>query len=87
MRMSNKIFVGNLPFTMDSFELEELFKSFGKIQEANVVKDRESGKSRGFAFVTFSSGSEAQQALSMDGKEIQGRAIRVSEAQAKSTNR
>ena len=81
--MSNKVFVGNLSYTADPADLEEAFREFGNIQDVKIVRDRASGKSRGFGFITFSSDEEAKQALTMDGKEVQGRKIRVNEARDK----
>lgn len=81
--MSNKVFVGNLSYTADPADLEEAFKEFGAIDEVKIVKDRDSGKSRGFGFITFSSDDEAQRALVMNGREIDGRKIRVSKAEEK----
>lgn len=85
--MSNKIFVGNLSYTANPADLEEAFRDFGNIQDVKIVKDRATGKSRGFGFVTFASAEEAKQALTMDGKEVQGRKIRVNEARDKQDER
>lgn len=81
--MSNKIFVGNLSYSADPSELESLFKEFGEIQDVKIVKDRDTGRSRGFGFITFATADEAKKALSMDGKEISGRKIRVNLAEDK----
>lgn len=81
--MSNKIFVGNLSYGANPADLEEAFKDFGNIQDVKIVRDRASGKSRGFGFITFTTDEEAKQALAMDGKEVQGRKIRVNEARDK----
>ena len=51
--MGNKVYVGNLPFSTDDAKLKEAFSSFGDITEAIVIKDRHSGRSKGFGFVTF----------------------------------
>lgn len=79
--MANKLYVGNLAFSVTSDQLAEAFGGFGQIEEARVVEDRYTGRSRGFGFVTFSSEDEANKALSMDGKEIGGRPVAVSIAQ------
>lgn len=82
--MSNKIFVGNLSYTASTTDLEEAFRDFGEVVDAKIVKDRATGKSRGFGFVTFNSDEDAKKAaLAMDGKEISGRKIRVNEARDK----
>ncbi|KAI5057146.1 hypothetical protein GOP47_0027161 [Adiantum capillus-veneris] len=74
----NKLFVGNLPWGMDDITLESLFTEHGKVLEARVVYDRDSGRSRGFGFVTLSSAEEVSEAISkMDGAQVEGRPIRV----------
>lgn len=85
--MSNKIFVGNLSYTASPTDLEEAFREFGSIQDVKIVKDRATGKSRGFGFVSFASAEEAKRALTMDGKDVSGRKIRVSEARDKQDDR
>ncbi len=76
-----KVYVGNLPFSVDDGALKELFSSFGDIAEATVIKDKYSGRSKGFGFVTFSSDEDAKKAISeMDGKDMQGRNLKVNEA-------
>jgi len=79
--MSSKLFVGGLSWGTDDRQLQEAFSSFGTVTEARVITDRESGRSRGFGFVSFDSEESATSAQSgMDGKELDGRAIRVSYA-------
>jgi len=79
--MSTKLYVGNLSFNTSSQDLEALFAESGTVQSANVVEDRETGRSRGFAFVEMSSADEAQAAITaFDGKEIDGRNLKVNEA-------
>ena len=78
--MQNKIFVGNLSFKVDEQELQNVFSKFGEITEIKIPTDRESGRARGFAFITFESQQAAQEALTMDGKELDGRAMRVNMA-------
>ncbi len=76
-----KLYVGNLSWNIDDSKLNELFSEFGKVVSANVITDRYSGRSRGFGFVEFADDSEAQKAIeSMNGKEVDGRELRVSEA-------
>ena len=80
--MSKKLFVGGLSWGSDDESLRQAFEKFGQISEAKVITDRETGRSRGFGFVTFASDSDAAAALSeMDGKELDGRTIKVNEAQ------
>ena len=83
MAQQNKIYVGNLPFSIEEKGLEESFEQFGTVAEIYIPTDRETGKKRGFAFLTFESQESAEKALSMDGKELEGRAIRVNIAQDK----
>lgn len=78
--MQNKIFVGNLPFKINEQELQNVFGKFGEITEIKIPTDRESGRARGFAFITFASQQAAQEALKVDGTEINERAIRVNMA-------
>ncbi|XP_020096074.1 glycine-rich RNA-binding protein 2, mitochondrial-like [Ananas comosus] len=78
---SSKIFVGGLSYGTDDQGLREAFTSFGEVIEARVIMDRETGRSRGFGFVTFTSSEEASTAISgMDSKELHGRFIRVNYA-------
>ncbi|WP_422134059.1 RNA recognition motif domain-containing protein [Endozoicomonas sp. ALD040] len=73
----NKLFIGNLPFSSDESDLQQAFEQFGEIDEIRVITDRETGRSRGFAFITFAESDNAQSALTMDGKELNGRPLRV----------
>jgi len=79
--MSTKLYVGNLAFQTTSQEIQELFAQAGTVQSASVVEDRETGRSRGFAFVEMSSQDEANAAIELlNGKEVGGRALKVNEA-------
>ncbi len=79
--MSQKLYVGNLAFTINNDELRTKFEAFGTVQSANVIMDRDTGRSKGFGFVEMSSGSEAQAAIDgLNGQSIGGRAMNVSEA-------
>ncbi len=79
--MGNKLYVGNLSFDTTDEELEQAFSEFGDITSALVVKDRVSGRSRGFGFVEFAEEQSAQSAKeAMNGKDLSGRALRVDEA-------
>ncbi|RDX75942.1 hypothetical protein CR513_44123, partial [Mucuna pruriens] len=80
----NRVHVGNLAWGVDDSALETFFGGKGKVLEARVIYDRESGRSRGFGFVTFGSPEEVNNAIqSLDGVELNGRAIRVSLADSK----
>ena len=79
--MSTKLYVGNLAFQTTSQELQELFAQAGTVESASVVEDRETGRSRGFAFVEMSTNEEATAAIDQfNGKELGGRALKVNEA-------
>ena len=79
--MSTKLFVGNLSFQTTSADLQEMFSQAGTVQSASVIEDRETGRSRGFAFVEMSTNDEALAAIDQfNGKEISGRALKVNEA-------
>lgn len=79
--MSTKLFVGNLSFQTTSADLQEMFSQAGTVESASVIEDRETGRSRGFAFVEMSTNDEAAAAISQfNGKEISGRALKVNEA-------
>ena len=76
-----KLYVGNLPFSVTNEGLKDLFSSFGEVTEATVVSDRNTGRSRGFGFVTLSDDEAAAKAIAeMNGAMLDGRALRVSEA-------
>ncbi|HEX3247836.1 MAG TPA: RNA-binding protein [Pyrinomonadaceae bacterium] len=79
--MSTKLYVGNLAFQTTNQELQDLFAQAGTVQSASVVEDRETGRSRGFAFVEMSSDAEAAAAIDQfNGKDLGGRALKVNEA-------
>eukprot|EP00262_Sarcandra_glabra_P000202 TRINITY_DN10289_c0_g1_i1.p1 TRINITY_DN10289_c0_g1~~TRINITY_DN10289_c0_g1_i1.p1 ORF type:complete len:154 (+),score=36.03 TRINITY_DN10289_c0_g1_i1:124-585(+) len=84
MSSSTKLFVGGLSYGTDDQSLRDAFANFGDVTEARVIIDRETGRSRGFGFVDFTSGESASAALSgMDGQELQGRNLRVTYATEK----
>src|SRR4051794_39353777 len=79
--MSNKLYVGNLSFRVTSEDLQEYFGAAGAVESANVVSDRETGRSRGFGFVEMASEDEATAAISQfNGQEYDGRNLVVNEA-------
>src|ERR1700692_1278180 len=79
--MGKKLYVGNLSFNVDSNQLTDLFAEFGTVDSANVITDRDTGRSKGFAFVEMSAEGEAQAAIQkLNGMELAGRAMNVSEA-------
>ncbi len=76
----NKIYVGNLPFSVDEQELHQMFEQFGEIESANLIIDRASGRSKGFGFVSFKDKGSMSKALSLNDTEVNGRKLRVNEA-------
>jgi len=78
------LFVGNMSFQTTESELSDLFKPFGQVTRVNLVKDRETGRARGFAFVEMPNDEEAAKAIAgLDGKSIGGRNLKVNEARPK----
>jgi RNA recognition motif-containing protein len=76
-----KLYVGNISFNTSASDLEQIFGEIGTVESSNIIEDRETGRSRGFGFVEMSSKEEGQNAISqLDGKEIDGRALKVNEA-------
>lgn len=85
--MSMKLYVGNLSFNTSTQDLENIFAAIGTVDSANIIEDRETGRSRGFAFVEMSSKEDGQNAISqLDGKEIDGRSLKVNEAKPRENN-
>jgi len=83
--MSTKLFVGNLAYSTMDHQLKDAFSAFGTVTSAAVVLDRMTGQSRGFGFVEFENAEDARRAISeLDGKELDGRNINVSEARERS---
>lgn len=79
--MSVRLYVGNLPFSISEQEVEELFRQIGVVESTNLVTDRDTGRSRGFAFVEMDSREAAESAIAaLNGHEIDGRALTVNEA-------
>jgi cold-inducible RNA-binding protein len=79
--MGNKLFVGGVSWNTTDEGLREAFEKFGEVTDAVIITDRETGRSRGFGFVTFQNNDDAEKAVkSMDGTELDGRTIRVNEA-------
>ena len=84
--MAKKLFVGGLSWYTKDDGLRQAFASYGEITEAKVITDRDTGRSRGFGFVTFAQDDDAKTAISkMDGTSLDGKTIKVNEAQEKST--
>ena len=85
--MGKKLFIGNLPFSATNDSLADFFRGVGNVESARIITDRDSGRSKGFGFVEMSSDAEASSAISqLNGKEMEGRPISVSEARPKPDN-
>jgi len=81
-QLGNKLYVGNLPFSVTEDELRDVFARHGTVQSVNVITDRETGRPRGFGFVEMGDSGEAETAIrSLDGSELGGRSLKVNEAQ------
>lgn len=79
--MGKKLYIGNLPYSVDDQSLQSAFAEFGAVSSAKVITDRETGRSKGFGFVEYDSDSDADAAIDkMNGQQLDGRAINVSEA-------
>ncbi|MDQ3918023.1 MAG: RNA-binding protein [Acidobacteriota bacterium] len=86
--MSMKLYVGNLSFQTSSNDLQDLFAQAGTVESANVVEDRDTGRSRGFGFVEMSSKEEGEAAIQQfNGKDLNGRSLTVNEARPREDRR
>jgi RNA recognition motif-containing protein len=82
--MGKKLYVGNLAYTTGDSELEQMFAAHGTVESAQVIMDRDTGRSKGFGFVEMKTDQEAQAAIAaLNGKEVGGRALTVNEARPK----
>jgi RNA recognition motif-containing protein len=85
--MGIKLYVGNLAYSIGDSELEKLFTPYGAVSSAQVIKDRDNGRSKGFGFVELGSSQEGQAAISaLHGKDMDGRALIVNEARPKESS-
>ncbi len=86
--MGNKLYVGNLSFKTEEFDLREHFSQHGSVLSASIVTDRDTGRSRGFGFVEMGTDEEAQKAQeALDGVELDGRTLKVNEARPRENRR
>jgi RNA recognition motif-containing protein len=82
--MNNKLFVGNLPFSLSEDDLSELFSQYGEVVSCSMPTDRDTGRKRGFAFVEMKDQSQAEAAITgLNGRQVEGRALSVSVSQPK----
>lgn len=86
--MSKKLFVGGLSWGTSEDTLHSSFEQFGSLEEVKIITDRDSGRSRGFGFVTFANNEDADKAIeSMNGTELDGRSLNVNEARERAPRR
>ena len=86
--MAKKLYVGNLSYDVSSSDLEKMFSAHGTVESAQVISDRDTGRSKGFGFVEMESNSEADAAITaLNGQEVDGRALNVSEARPREPRR
>jgi RNA recognition motif-containing protein len=79
--MAKRLYVGNLPYSITSDDLQQTFEEYGVVTSAEVLSDRETGRSRGFGFVEMANDAEADAAIeALDGKDLEGRRLTVNEA-------
>ena len=82
------IYIGNLPYSISEDELRDLFAAHGEVSSANIIMDRESGRSKGFGFVEMPEKSQAEAAIdAINQSDVQGRSVRVNEARPRNDNR
>lgn len=85
--MGNKLYIGNLSYSVDANQLTDLFSQIGTVDSAKVITDRDSGRSKGFAFVEMSQETEAQAVIEkFNGQDFEGRALNISEAKPQTNN-
>ncbi len=86
--MGKKLYVGNLSYETSQSDLETMFGAHGTVESAQIINDRDTGRSKGFGFIEMSSDAEAQAAIgALDGKDCGGRALKVNEAKPRENNR
>ena len=86
--MGKKLYVGNLPYSVNDQKLNEIFSAVGEVTSAKVITDYDSGRSKGFGFVEMANDDDAKKAITqLDGKDFDGRAIKVNEARPKEEKR
>jgi len=86
--MATKIYVGNLSFQTNDWDLKEKFGEYGEVLSANIVTDRDTGRSRGFGFIEMSSDEEAQKAIQgLNDQDLDGRNLKVNEARPREDRR
>ena len=79
----NNLYVGNLPYSFDEEKLKEIFSAYGDLEDVKLIRDRDTGRSKGFAFITFALQHAAEQALEQNDKVMSGQTIKVNMAKEK----
>ncbi|MDE2139239.1 MAG: RNA-binding protein [Gammaproteobacteria bacterium] len=74
----NKLYVGNFPYSVDETQLRGIFSQYGEISELALIMDRDTGRPKGFGFITFATQAAAEKALEQNGKDLSGRPLKVS---------
>ena len=82
----NKLYVGNFPYSVDETQLRGIFSPYGEITELALIMDRDTGRPKGFGFVTFATQAAAEKALEQNGKDLGGRPLKVNVATEKPRN-
>ena len=73
----NKLYVGNLPYSVDEEQLRGIFAQYGEISQLSLIMDRDTGRPKGFGFITFANQQDAEKALEQNGKDVGGRPLKV----------
>ena len=76
----NKLYVGNFPYSVDEAQLRDLFSAYGQISDLAMIMDRDTGRPKGFAFITFAQQQSAEKALEQNGRDLGGRPLKVNMA-------
>lgn len=76
----NKLYVGNFPYSVDESQIRDMFSGYGEISELNLIMDRDTGRPKGFGFITFATQAAAEKALELNGRDVGGRALKVNVA-------
>lgn len=79
----NKLYVGNFPYSVDESQIRDLFSEYGEISELALISDRNTGRPKGFGFITFASQAAAEKALELNGRDLGGRPLKVNIATEK----
>jgi RNA recognition motif-containing protein len=85
--MTNKVYIGNLNYSVDEDILRKIFEEYGEVEDVKIIVDRNTGRSKGFAFVTMNTAEAAGKAINdLQGAELEGRQIKISEAREQRNN-